>query len=141
MTRGQLWALVCAVGMCGLSGCGQDEPTQPLGDTTIQVDTSLAQFSVLGTVGGWVALESGDLFGLPPHGVFILRTAPDGVLVLDRSCTFEQCQVEPFAGGRATCPCSGTQYNFDGVPVQGPALFPLTVYPSSIDGNLVEFTV
>ncbi len=143
--RAHALLIVVALGLLAclptLSGCGDEDPSAPVGDTTIQVDTSLAQFSALRTVGGWVALESGDLFGLPANGVFILRLAPTVAQVLDRTCTFEQCQVDPFVGGTATCPCNGSSYSTDGVPVQGPAIFPLTTYPSTIEGDIIEFTV
>jgi Rieske Fe-S protein len=123
-----------------VTGCGEEDPTA-VGDTTIQIDTTLAQFSPLSTVGGRVALESDDVLGLPPNGVFILRIAPTAATVLDRTCTYQRCQVSPFVGDAATCPCSGSQYNTSGGVRSGPAVFPLREFPSTVQGHIIVFRV
>ena len=135
-------ALVCGATIAPiLGGCGNDDPMLATGDTTVDVDTSLAQFSILAVVGGQVALEGGDLFGLPPLGVLIRRDSAAKATVLDRTCTYDQCQVGPLVAGVTTCPCDGSQFSTDGGVLRGPAAFALTEYSSAIDGSIIRIHV
>jgi cytochrome b6-f complex iron-sulfur subunit len=126
-----------------LTGCGGDDaPSEPAGNTQIQVDTTLPAFQTLAQPGGRLALNSSAIPGLPRNGVFILRTSDTEAVVLDRTCTHQQCQVGSFAGnGIATCPCHGSQYNTEGNVVRGPAPRALRRYQATITDGVIEFTV
>ena len=57
-------------------------------------------------------------------------------------CTHQGCTVSSFVGGRINCPCHGSQYNTNGVPVAGPAPAPLTQFTLTFDpvSNSVQVT-
>ena len=125
-----------------LAGCGDGSPVQPAGDTPIQIDISTSAFQPLATVGGVVTVDPGDVSGLSGKGVFIIRDSDTSVVVLDRTCTHQGCQVDAFAeNGIATCPCHGSRFSTTGSVVNGPAASPLRRYAATLTGNLIDFTV
>lgn len=125
-----------------LAGCGTASPVDPIKNVDITIDTTVARFQTLASVGGLVTLKAGDVSGLSGNGVFVIRDSETSVVVLDRTCTHQGCQVGPFASnGIATCPCHGSTFNKSGGVVRGPASSPLRRYSATVSGNLIQFTV
>lgn len=55
--------------------------------------------------------------------------------VLSSHCTHLGCIINKEENGRLVCPCHGSQYNLNGVPVKGPAYKPLKQYAATISHN------
>lgn len=75
------------------------------------------------------------------HEITIRSNLPDGVhffgnVILIKSgtamnlfsskCTHLGCQINKAENDRLICPCHGSEYDFDGKPMKGPAVNPLT---------------
>ncbi len=108
---------------------------------TITLDTSLSRYSALGKVGGTLALDGGDLPGLPSDGLLIVRESVTVVRAFSRSCTHRGCTVNPFSGGVANCDCHGSQFDTQGKVKQGPATSSLFEYDASIADGIITITV
>lgn len=125
-----------------LESCSSDDnnPVSPGngGKGTVTIDLNDSKFSPLKQVGGKVALDQGDIEGLPAKGIFIIRSGDSSITVLDRTCIHQGCQVNPFNNGIAQCPCHGSEYNASGKVVSGPASSSLTTYNATLDGDIIE---
>lgn len=127
-----------------LQSCSSDDsnPVSPGNgggsDNKVTINLNDSKFSPLQQVGGKVALDKGDISGLPENGIFIIRSSENSVTVLDRTCTHQGCQVNAFTGSNASCPCHGSAYNTSGGVVSGPADSPLTSYDASLNDNVIE---
>ncbi len=108
---------------------------------TITLDTSLSQYSALAEVGGTLALDGGDLPGLPSQGLLIVRESATVVRAFSRSCTHRGCTVNPFSGGVARCDCHGSQFDTQGKVKQGPATSALFEYDASITDGVITIAV
>jgi menaquinol-cytochrome c reductase iron-sulfur subunit len=72
------------------------------------------------------------------QGVFVLRTATDGVTVFSRTCTDLGCPVTWDPGsGWFFCPCHGGIFAQDGTPRAGPPKRPLYRYATRIDAGVL----
>jgi Rieske Fe-S protein len=65
------------------------------------------------------------------YQVFVCRDAK-GLYALTAVCTHAGCTVN-FANPSFSCPCHGSQFNFNGVVTQGPAGAPLEHYAICLD--------
>jgi Rieske Fe-S protein len=66
--------------------------------------------------------------------VYLRRSASGAVVAVLASCTHQGCQPEP-VGDRLVCPCHGSEFDFEGAVLQGPAERPLTRYSTSLEGD------
>ena len=126
-----------------LESCSSDDsnPVSPgNGGSKVTIDLNDSKYSPLKQVGGKVALDKGDESGLPENGIFIIRSSDSSVTVLDRTCTHQGCQVNPFTNNSANCPCHGSVYNTNGGVVSGPADSPLTTYNATLNNNTIEIS-
>ena len=82
---------------------------------------------------------------LSAPGVFVQAAGMDRPLFLSRaesgepvavlaSCTHQGCQPEPL-GGRLVCPCHGSEFEFSGTVLAGPAQRPLTRFEVVVEGD------
>lgn len=55
--------------------------------------------------------------------------------VFSSHCTHLGCIINREENGKLVCPCHGSQYNLNGVPVKGPAYRPLKRYTATITDN------
>ena len=124
------------LGAASVAGCG-DGPTghQDLGGGDGARPPDLASGADLtapcGTTGdtkrtpGSFAMNTATYFAT--DRVFVCRDS-GGLYALTSVCTHQGCDVA-FATGQFTCPCHGSQYNFQGDVTRGPALNSLKHYP------------
>ena len=133
---------------CG--GGGDSNPAGPSGGG----GTTQALSVINGTVAGrTVSLSvSGSLAnpasaalvqvnGLTPNVFLVFRDSTTAFTVLTAVCTHEGCTVDSFNGQLYTCPCHGSKYTTAGGVANGPANRPLTVFPSTLTGTTLTFTV
>ncbi len=79
-------------------------------------------------------------FSLAEQELILAPDLPDGVhffgrvilvkegrsfRLLSSKCTHLGCRINEIEGGQLVCPCHGSRYNLQGVPVKGPAVEPL----------------
>lgn len=64
-------------------------------------------------------------------------------IVFSSECTHLGCKIREIKQGRLVCPCHGSEYNLNGVPVKGPAFKPLEKIPSIIskDNKSIELII
>lgn len=65
--------------------------------------------------------------------IIVLRTGDRTYAALSAVCTHRGCTVE-VAGDRLECPCHGSQYNREGVVLEGPAERALGRFTTTLDG-------
>lgn len=63
--------------------------------------------------------------------------------VFSSKCTHLGCKIQEIKSGKLVCPCHGSEYDLDGIPVKGPAFKPLKKIPAkiSLDQNSIELIV
>ena len=124
--------------MINQSSCSDNGPTAPTdnnGETTITVDLSLSENSVLLTVGGALALTGNEL---DSTGMLLYRQSASTVKVYSRNCTHAGCTIEGFSSvGISSCLCHGSKFDTNGNVTNGPATNPLKQYSATIAGNMV----
>lgn len=54
--------------------------------------------------------------------VFVRNGSPK---VFSSHCTHLGCSIKKMEDGKLVCPCHGSEYNTDGIPVKGPSYTPL----------------
>ncbi len=59
------------------------------------------------------------------HNNYIVLNTPGETRVLSAHCTHLGCKIQEVRNGRLICPCHGSQYDFNGNPLKGPAFKPL----------------
>jgi cytochrome b6-f complex iron-sulfur subunit len=116
---------------------------QSCGVTPLVVDGGKITIAVvdhpaLGAVGGTLAAR--------PVGfsdtLLIARIGPDAVTVVSAICTHDAGQVGlPPMGDRLRCPWHGSEYDYEGRVLRGPATRPLRRYPVTFDGATIVITV
>ncbi|RMD48926.1 MAG: hypothetical protein D6830_05880 [Ignavibacteria bacterium] len=124
-----------------LNACSKDENPVSSEPKSFSIDISDSKYSALQNIGGTIALSASDLSGLPDNGIFLIRTSNTEITVLSRTCSHQACQVGPFNGSIATCPCHGSAFNTTGAAVKGPATGSLRKYNSTLSGNMLTFTI
>ena len=77
---------------------------------------------------------------IPEAKVFVIHLGNDQYRAFTSICTHEACDVDTFFMGRIRCPCHGSQYDFDGMVVDGPAPAPLRRFTSTLSGSTLSIT-
>jgi cytochrome b6-f complex iron-sulfur subunit len=119
-----------------LGGCGPISPTSS--DGLGRVTISLADHVALEEVGGFELLYVEDL-GIHLAAVRVEAEGESPLVVMDAVCTHAGCLVDVYDRGieRLVCTCHASEFELDGEPVSGPATAPLTVYASTLDGDVL----
>jgi cytochrome b6-f complex iron-sulfur subunit len=95
----------------------------------LYIDILDPQYYALFTVGGYIYIDS----------VIVFKGIDFNYYALSRYCTHEGCDVNYQAAfNEIVCPCHGSQYDIYGNVILGPALAPLYVYATSINGTLLH---
>jgi cytochrome b6-f complex iron-sulfur subunit len=63
--------------------------------------------------------------GVHFYGNVILVKSGEKIDLLSSKCTHLGCQINKTENNRLICPCHGSEYNFEGKPLKGPAINPL----------------
>ncbi len=104
--------------------CSKDEDTPGNGDLII--DLSDANYSALGTDGGFVYVGN----------IIVIRISSTSYFALSKICTHEGCEVFfNTSTGQLPCPCHGSVFDINGNVVKGPALTPIKKYSVSLSDN------
>lgn len=146
-SRREFCGQACRVAVAGVLGSalaacgGGGSPTGPSGapplttlsgtatasGVTVAIDTA----SPLATVGGAALVQSS-------RGSFLVaRTGESAFSVVTATCTHQACTINGFSGNRYVCPCHGSNFDTSGRVLQGPAVSPLRVFPSSFTGGVL----
>lgn len=122
-----------AVAVCNcMIGCGNDEAvTGPPPPTNVDftLDLSEAANSALNNKGGSV-YRNDILIGKVNSNLFI---------ALSQACTHQGTTVQfQLVSNRVHCPNHGSNYNFDGAVLNGPATQSLRKYNTELSGNILR---
>lgn len=84
------------------------------------------------------SLYSGKRLSIDGTPVNVAQVAEGCFVAMGTVCTHEGCAVDYAAErNQFTCPCHGALYGIDGVPIAGPAPFPLPLHDVDFDGSSV----
>lgn len=72
---------------------------------------------------------------------FIIRNKEDEVTSFSAHCSHLGCIINKEQNGKLICPCHGSEYNLEGVPVKGPAYKPLKKYKSTLSSDRKQITI
>lgn len=116
------------------NSCSDDEdmePTNPENPNEIVIDLNHADFSELGTVGGYAYKGN----------IIVFRTGNDTYMALSKVCTHSQCTITySHSDGDLPCPCHGSRFTTTGAVTNGPAQSNLKSYTVKKEGNLLKLT-
>ena len=119
-----------------LSSCAEDEIPEDLNNDNpnpneITIDLTSADYSNLGTVGGYAYKDD----------IIIFRTGESTYMALSKLCTHSQCTVTySHANGNVPCPCHGSVFTTSGQVTNGPASTNLKKYTVVLDGNTLKLS-
>lgn len=82
--------------------------------------------------GPYVLVENPQI----PRAIFLHRRPEGGFAAVLTRCAHLGCQVEP-SGDRLVCPCHGSEYEWTGEVLQGPAQRPLDRYRVTADDEAI----
>jgi hypothetical protein len=120
--------------------CRREEQTPiPIVPTDFTVNLNLPEYSDLAAPGNFILLTGGS------RGIIVYRISLDQFVAFDRHCTYQAeqfCRVVPDDTGIIVrdLECCQSAFNiFDGIPIEGPASFPLYQYRTMYNGvNLLR---
>ena len=75
------------------------------------------------------------------HGNYIVLNDASGTRVLSSHCTHLGCKIREFRNGKLICPCHGSEYNLNGMPVKGPAFKPLLVLEAKVSPDRTSIEI
>lgn len=107
--------------------------SNPGGDniTEIVIDLSHADYSALGTVGGYAYKSD----------IIIFRTSDTNYIALSKLCTHSQCTITyNHNNNELPCPCHGSKFSTSGAVTNGPANASLKKYAVKKEGNTLKIT-
>ncbi len=101
-----------------------------------QINLNDVRFNALRNDNGTAYLPGGV------RGIVVIRVSEGIYRAFDRNCTYQatnECaivDVDP-SGFALVDSCCGSQFSFEGVPVGGPATFPLKPYRTEVQGDIL----
>lgn len=104
-----------------------DIPADAVVITADAVDVSVNRIAALSAVQGAVALLTAR--------VIVVRTGASTYQALSADCPHSGCGVSIVNAPRLICPCHGSEFDFSGNRLAGPAPRGLTVLPSEFDAT------
>jgi Rieske Fe-S protein len=72
--------------------------------------------------------------------VLVAHTGQDAYAAFTSICTHQACEITGLAGQLFVCPCHGSEYDFAGRVVLGPAPSALRQYTAQLSGNQLTIT-
>ena len=64
-------------------------------------------------------------YGLSINGPVIIQKTNNQINLYSSKCTHLGCQINKIENNQIVCPCHGSRYNNEGIPVKGPSIKPL----------------
>jgi Rieske Fe-S protein len=111
-----------------------NQPIEP--DATGWVGYSLSLHPELASVGGWKGLTIPG--STPVKSILIAHVQQDCYVAVARNCTHQNTLIEYDPDrGQFVCPRHASLYDWEGVPVGGPAPVALEVFTAGSDGEKV----
>ncbi len=87
----------------------------------------------LGTVGGVRHVVYGSF------DFYLIRKSEDELIALANVCSHQRCAIDYVETARAlACPCHGSRFDLNGIPMQGPARAALSRYNVTLVDGVVE---
>lgn len=75
------------------------------------------------------------------RGLFlVVRVTDERFIVLGAICTHDGCTITEFRNETFVCTCHGSQFDTDGLVLQGPARQPLPRYAATFDGTVLTIS-
>ncbi len=104
-----------------------------------QINLTNIQYTALRQDRGFVYLSGGV------RGIIIIRQSSNRYLAFEQNCTyqpFDSCATVKVDASSLFLQddCCGSQFDFTGAVIAGPARFPLKQYSTSLSGNLLYIT-
>lgn len=107
------------------------DPGTPPQGSTIQLDLSLPEYSVLNNPGGSKIVQN----------ILVINNGTK-MIALSSICTHQGCTVGyNSVANDIECPCHGSVYSTNGSVINGPAPAALRSYNISVTANIVTITV
>jgi Rieske Fe-S protein len=137
--RDALYSIGIAAAATTLPGCTSDGDGAGVPEGVAEMCGSDLCFKIsanpeLQSVGGIVVMNNGR--------IFVQRTGDATFSAISAICTHAACTVSFTGNGRFSCPCHGSGFNSDtGAVLNGPAVRPLTVFPTTVNGDDVTITL
>ena len=101
-----------------------------------QINVTSLQYPKLRQDGGYAYLTQGY------RGILVVRQHANLYLAFERACTYDpDCPVEVDPSNLFIVDkCCGSQFNFQGGVMTGPAVYGLKQYRTSLDGSILYIT-
>jgi hypothetical protein len=121
-----------------LAGCADDdkEPRPYIRDVYVsqQLNLTNVQYAPLRQDRGFVYLNAGA------RGIIVVRQNANRYLAFEQTCTYQStdtCAVVKVDDSNLFMKdkCCGSQFDFEGAVISGPARFPLKQYQTALSGN------
>src|SRR5688572_3870580 len=131
--------LFLAFTLAFLAACSDDNQQTdyiPYVSVNEQINLTNIQYSALRQDRGFVYLNSGL------RGIIIVRKSSNRYLAFERNCPYQPYDTCATVKVDASSlflqdDCCGSQFDFDGGVIAGPANLPLKQYATSLNGNLL----
>lgn len=115
-----------------LWGCSEDNPTgsdQAPQNVDFTLDLNASENAPLNNIGGSIYKD----------GILIAKINSTTFTALSQRCTHQGSTVQlELNNNRVHCPNHGSNFNFDGAVLNGPAASPLRKYNTSLNGTMLR---
>ncbi|MCB0736558.1 MAG: hypothetical protein KDC92_03525 [Bacteroidetes bacterium] len=131
--------------------CNGDQDTSQIPDVSVnfRIDVNDPLYIDLNPYGGYITLPNEGY-----RGIVVYHNFDDTYMAYDLSCTYEVsnpcARLEIVSNGfNLKCgetingtfqDCCGSKFGWDGFPIDGPALYPLKLYNTTVTGSVVTIT-
>lgn len=132
--------LVLALAFCGACSSDRDRVDYiPYVYVNEQLNLTNVQYAALRQDRGFVYLNAGR------RGIAVIRQSSNRYLAFERNCPFQPydtcATVKVDASGLfLQDDCCGSQFDFTGAVISGPANLPLKQYATALSGNLLHIS-
>lgn len=75
------------------------------------------------------------------HNKYIVFNKDGETKVYSSHCTHLGCKIHEFRNGRLICPCHGSEYDLNGIPLKGPAFKPLPQIEAQISPDKTSIEI
>lgn len=134
--------LLCLLALLVLaSSCGSDNPGPGIPNVPVseQINVNSQLYPRLRQDGGYAYLQSGY------KGIIVIRQNAGVYLAFERACPFDATATLPCGQVEVdqsnlfiVDTCCGSQFNFQGGIMNGPAVYGLRQYRTALDGSLLS---